>query len=324
MQPEVTIAIPTYNRLELLRRALDSALSQQGASIQVVISDDGSTDSTADFLRSITDDRVCCLISAKNAGMHTNMNNCLKAAQGRYFLMLSDDDYLEPGCVEALLGPWRKYRNLVMSYGQWWYERDGVRTLQQGSGPEVESGFDYVLGCWQGQRPTIFHGALFETDRIRCLGGIPKGYAQDTLLKQRIALEGDVAYVKIPVTSYCFHSGSTTHTINLQHLIRDRASVLEMCLHVGQEKGFDAAALRQLMHLGRQQFLRDASHGLVSLFVSGASRRDVFRAAYGMRQYLKYGFMKSMACLLLVATLPRPLVASLKTHYKSSFHPGDE
>lgn len=317
MNLEVSIVIPTYNRVKLLQRALESALMQDGTNFEVIISDDGSSDGTHVMLASINDLRVRCLTREKNVGMHVNMNTCLDAARGKYFLMLSDDDYLEPGCIQNLLKPWRSNPNIMFSYGQWWYERDGVRKLQQSSGPKVECGFDYVMGCWKGERPTIFHSVLFETESIRKKGGIPKGYAQDTFLKQMLAMEGLVAYVDVPVTTYCFHTGSTTNTINLFTLIHERSAVLDMCLQVATEKNAPSSYLKELNDLGRHQFLKDASHGIVSAFAEGNKRGDVLREALKLQKFLRYGLIQSLTALFLVIVMPRSVVSWLQRIYKS-------
>lgn len=312
MNPEVTIAIPTYNRVGLLKRALESALIQRESNIEIIISDDGSSDGTQEMLDTLNDDRVRTFARQENAGIYVNMNTCLNNARGEYFLLLSDDDYLLPGCIENLLKPWRHQQDIIFSYGQWWYEREGRRTLQQSLGPYKESGFEYVYGCWKGERPTILHGTLFKTESIRNIGGIPDGFAQDTFLKQRLAFEGYIAYVPEPVTSYCFHAGSTTNSINLFTLIKERDAVLQMCLRVAREKQLPNSYLKELSELGRQQFNKDASHGIVSAFASGRQRKEVLREAVKLRKYLESGIIRGFAAMLMVALFPRVLVYRLK------------
>ena len=54
----VDVVIPTFNSLEFLPEALGSALAQTHAAIRVYVVDDGSTDGTAEYLRTIEDERV--------------------------------------------------------------------------------------------------------------------------------------------------------------------------------------------------------------------------------------------------------------------------
>lgn len=88
----VTIAIPTFNRLGLLRRAVDSVLMQDYENFEIVISDNASTDGTHDYLGTLCDSRIKVFINTKNIGMVANWQQCLSSATGEYFLLMSDDD----------------------------------------------------------------------------------------------------------------------------------------------------------------------------------------------------------------------------------------
>lgn len=93
-RPRVSVAIPTFNRLELLKRSVRSVLSQKYSNLELIISDNASTDGTQEYLNSIEDCRVKVILNAENAGMVPNWDCCLQAASGFYFLLMSDDDAL--------------------------------------------------------------------------------------------------------------------------------------------------------------------------------------------------------------------------------------
>ena len=93
-KPLVTIAIPTFNRRSLLERTLNSVLGQSYNNLEIIVSDNASTDDTRAYLESITDARVKKLYSEKNVGMVRNWDKCLDNAHGAYFLLISDDDML--------------------------------------------------------------------------------------------------------------------------------------------------------------------------------------------------------------------------------------
>lgn len=101
--PKVTIAIPTRNRLGYLRLALNSALEQTLRDIEIVVSDNRCTDGTTEFLKTITDPRVRVLQQADDLTMVQNWNACVSEATAEYFLLLSDDDLLEPRALEAMV-----------------------------------------------------------------------------------------------------------------------------------------------------------------------------------------------------------------------------
>ncbi len=95
-QPLFSIGIPTFNRVAFLRESLHAALSQQYPNLEVIISDNGSTDGTEDFCRSITDPRVKYVRSPMNRGASWNFAKCLEESQGEYFSWLQDDDIIFP------------------------------------------------------------------------------------------------------------------------------------------------------------------------------------------------------------------------------------
>src|SRR4051812_20461911 len=101
--PLVTVAIPTRDRARLLKRSLDSALGQTYENLQIIVSDNASKDSTAQVLCEYKDSRLVLLKHEVDVGMTGNWNSCVEAARGKYFLLLSDDDFLESTAIEKLV-----------------------------------------------------------------------------------------------------------------------------------------------------------------------------------------------------------------------------
>jgi len=98
--PLVTVIIPTYNRADLLPRAVRSVLNQTYASLELLVVDDGSTDETAEVMKGFEDPRVRFLRLEKNQGQCAAMNAGIKAARGEWMCFLdSDDEYLDT-CIE--------------------------------------------------------------------------------------------------------------------------------------------------------------------------------------------------------------------------------
>lgn len=91
--------IPTYNRRDLLPRALDSVLAQTVPVDEIIVIDDGSTDGTDDMLRARYGDRVR-YVWQPNAGVSAARNHGLRLAQGRYLALLDSDDLWLPSKTE--------------------------------------------------------------------------------------------------------------------------------------------------------------------------------------------------------------------------------
>ncbi len=93
---KVSILIPTFNREDYLPRAVESALKQDYPDIEVIVSDNASTDGTEEVVKKYDDNlRFKYFRNKENIGMVANWRKALnKYATGKYFMILSDDDYL--------------------------------------------------------------------------------------------------------------------------------------------------------------------------------------------------------------------------------------
>ncbi len=108
-QPLVTIGIPTYNRAVLLRRAIESALRQNYENIEVIVSDNASTDETEKLCQVYCkqDGRLKYIRQPNNLGATGNFNAVRKHAAGKFFMWLADDDWIDvayvSSCVRELM-----------------------------------------------------------------------------------------------------------------------------------------------------------------------------------------------------------------------------
>ncbi|MEG4021865.1 glycosyltransferase [Microcoleus sp. S13C4] len=104
-QPKVSICIPTYNGEKFIGEAIKSALAQTYPNIELIISDDGSTDETIALAQSFqsqtsVDFRI---VLHRNYGLSQNWNFCISQANGQYIKFLFQDDLLAPECIEKMV-----------------------------------------------------------------------------------------------------------------------------------------------------------------------------------------------------------------------------
>jgi len=97
-----SICIPTYNRPELIRIALSSALNQTVSAFEIVICDNSENSDTEAVVNSYSDFRIRYHRHEKNIGIAGNWNALLKMANGKYVKFLNDDDELLPTCIEDI------------------------------------------------------------------------------------------------------------------------------------------------------------------------------------------------------------------------------
>lgn len=95
-----SIIITTYNRLELLKRAIETALNQT-VPCEVVVVDNASTDGTDDYVKGLGD-RVVYHRNAANSNHSGAVNAGGNVATGDWLKLVDDDDYLAPNCIEQM------------------------------------------------------------------------------------------------------------------------------------------------------------------------------------------------------------------------------
>jgi glycosyltransferase involved in cell wall biosynthesis len=96
-QDLVSVIIPTYNRAYCIERAIDSAISQINANVEVVVVDDGSTDNTRDLImRRFGDDARVRYIFQENRGVSSARNHGIREARGNFAAFLDSDDIWKP------------------------------------------------------------------------------------------------------------------------------------------------------------------------------------------------------------------------------------
>lgn len=100
--PDISVVIGVYNAECYLRASLDSILSQEGVTFEVIVVDDGSTDTTAAILREYAQrDGRLRVITQPNAGLTSALIAGCSAAQGRYIARQDADDLSMPGRLLA-------------------------------------------------------------------------------------------------------------------------------------------------------------------------------------------------------------------------------
>ena len=110
MENLVTVYIPTKNRLQLLRRAVHSVLSQTHRQIELIVVSDGSDDGTCEYVNSLQEHISVKLIhNEKSLGACAARNQAIDAASGQFITGLDDDDIFLPHRLETFLSEWRRH-----------------------------------------------------------------------------------------------------------------------------------------------------------------------------------------------------------------------
>lgn len=100
---KLSVIVLSYNNSKYLRQCLDSIINQTHKDLEIIISDDGSTDGSTDIINEYAekDKRIIAWVH-KNMGVGASFNNALAMATGDYIAEVDSDDYLELNMYEEL------------------------------------------------------------------------------------------------------------------------------------------------------------------------------------------------------------------------------
>jgi glycosyltransferase involved in cell wall biosynthesis len=251
----VSIGIPTINRSSLALRAIRSALSQTYSDVEVIVSDDASTDDTAERIREIRDPRVVLFEQKQRLGLVGNFDFCLRRASGEFFLLLGDDDVLLPNAIEKLAEPfllgkppipaaaigvvWCPCRIASATSSQFWITE---------AGPEIESVSSLLSALFAGDRGPRLTSILLRTQDAIAVGGYQNKHGDlcDIGNWGRAALLREYGVcIPEPLVQYTNHLGSTTSQSAIRQW-QQWARVVHRDLLASAEASQDANAARKL------------------------------------------------------------------------------
>lgn len=99
--PLVSVVIPSYNAARTIARAIQSVLEQDYQSLEIIVADDGSTDSTRQVIGQFHDPRITLVGSSLNRGAAAARNTAIRRATGAYIAFLDADDKWLPGKIST-------------------------------------------------------------------------------------------------------------------------------------------------------------------------------------------------------------------------------
>jgi glycosyltransferase involved in cell wall biosynthesis len=101
--PAVSVVIPTYNRADVLQRAINSVLNQTFTDFELIIVDDYSADNTEKVVDKYDDERISYIRFNENCGANAARNTGIKASNGDYVSFLDSDDEFHVKHLESVV-----------------------------------------------------------------------------------------------------------------------------------------------------------------------------------------------------------------------------
>ena len=114
--PLVSICIPAYNAERFIQDTLESALAQDYPNLEIIVSDDCSSDQTREVVKEYRHRGVDLYCQEKNLGMHANWNAVIRASHGKYAVKLDADDLLEPEYVSSMVAVMENHSKITFAH----------------------------------------------------------------------------------------------------------------------------------------------------------------------------------------------------------------
>lgn len=268
----VSVIIPTYNRPDYLREAVESVLAQTYPSTEVLIIDDGSSDGgtvTKSALKPyLSEDHRLPItyIYQKNAGLVSAVNRGLALARGEYIQRLDDDDRLLPEKVAYSVELFRACPEVgLVATGYYHINAKGqqIRTCSPRRCPDSARLFNMLMGCISACAGVMVRSLVHQK-----VGAYRDIKAQDYEMWIRIAQEFKVETINLPLAEYRQHPGSSIH-------IKDNRAQMERDILNFIREGIEANPLNELIPNLRSEPHAYALRAAIYLQKSGEYGRGI-------------------------------------------------
>ena len=225
--PLVSICIPTFNGELFIKNTLLSAISQTFPNIEIIVSDDSSTDRTYEIAdRVLRDSRFPYrILKHARLGLVENWNFCIEEAKGKYIKFLFQDDHLEPVCVQKLVEVAESDCNIGMVFSRRGVESVGGALIPSDS-VDLHRGWSRLQKIQKGSdllrdpkllanpinkvgEPTT---VLLKKEVLKSLDGFDPNLRQlvDVDMWLRIMMVSNIGFVDEQLSTFRLHQGQAT------------------------------------------------------------------------------------------------------------------
>lgn len=202
-QPLVTIGMPLFNEEQFLQSALLSMLEQNYENIEIIISDNCSTDKTVEICKNFTQQysHLSIYQTDRNIGSLANFIRVLEMAQGQYFLWAAGHDLWSKNYISECVNALEAHDNATIAFGTpSWINANGLPFNRQPSWFDTRSMSSverFYTVFWGSMNPilgVIRRESLLKTPIINTVGS-------DLIMLSNLALLGE--FIHVPECSWC-------------------------------------------------------------------------------------------------------------------------
>lgn len=237
---ELSIIVPVYNVEKYLKRCVDSVLQQDYHDYEIILVDDGSTDSSGKICNSFCSQHPSSVrvIHKENGGLSSARNAGLNIATGDYIMFLDSDDWIESGCLKKFVPLFAKNFDLIMGRA-WSIDDKGHKKskLPYRVLPGLYNEYTYVSKCLHDEKDISFCAPFYlyrkgyiEKNHLRFYEGI---IHEDELWMPIALLRADTIYITdIYFYFHFMRNSSIMHSSNYEY---SAVSTLKICKLLDKE-----------------------------------------------------------------------------------------
>lgn len=211
------ILIPTFNRRKFLEVSLRSVLVQTYPGIEIIAVDNGSSDGTVDYGRTVEDPRFTFVENEANIGMSASVNRGMSmfGPEVGWCTVLGDDDWLEPEFISSCLAEGERNPGAVVLDGSREIVDAKGRGLRRARRPGGDvTALEFLESRLLQRRDSFLTGVFFRRDAFPAIGGYPvfaTGLASDDAFIFSLALRDRLVAVNSAAACVRFHSDAESH-----------------------------------------------------------------------------------------------------------------
>lgn len=312
-KPRLTIAIPTLNRSGLLVRAIESALAQTSPDVEIIVSDNGSSDDTPAVIERYANRGLRTFRHPHTMPAPKHGQFLLEHAQGEFFLGLSDDDFIEPDLAAEVLALYDRHPEVSFVYTGCavHYEDCQVPALV---GPPLETGRDFLAAHYADKRELSWCACVTRVRDLLELGPQPEDcIIGDMFYWTKLAFRGPVGCVPRVLSHYILlrsHNDNMSHGTPPLVWARESQSLADQVIQNSRRAGEDSTYLSSLQADCRRHVARSTANQFVWCRLRGAGPAQALKWIPGSLPYLSWNFTV-LSRMLAALVLPRQTLRAL-------------
>lgn len=253
MNPKVSVIIPTYNRANLLPRAIKSVLNQTFKDFELIIIDDGSTDNTKQIVEDFQkrESKIKYVWQENSGGPANSVNSGLKIARGEYVALLENDDEWLPEKLEKQLEVFQcsKKKNLGFVGCNVLIINERAKTVEKEDLPSYDNNV-FLKKLLAGKFFFNLSMLIFKRENLNKIGFFDKDLklAADQDICLRMAKRYNFDFVPIPLVKVYIHGENVSRTSSYHHQLIEWLHMTEK--HQDLYKKYPKIYSYRMKHLG--------------------------------------------------------------------------